>query len=110
MPTLFTKIINGEIPADIIWQNDHCVAFRDIEPVAPVHVLIVPRSEISGIAAVPEDGDHTHLLNAARSVAEMLELKDGYRLVINQGEGAGQSVPHLHVHLIAGRPLTWPPG
>ena len=110
MATLFTKIINREIPGDIIYEDDHVVAFRDIDPVAPVHVLIVPRQEIGGIASLPDDGDHFYLLNAARKVAEKEGLADGYRLVINQGETAGQSVPHLHVHLIGGRPLGWPPG
>lgn len=105
MPTLFTKIINREIPADIVYENEHVVAFRDIEPKAPVHVLIVPRQEISGIATLPESGDHLHLLNAAKTVAEQLGLTDGYRLVINQGEQAGQTVPHLHVHLLGGAPL-----
>ncbi len=110
MPTLFTKIINREIPADIVYEDEHCVAFRDIDPKAPVHILIVPRAEIPGVADVPETGDHQHLLNAARKVAEQEGLSAGYRLVINQGEEAGQSVPHLHVHLLGGRPLAWPPG
>lgn len=110
MPTLFTKIINREIPADIVYEDEHCVAFRDIDPKAPVHILIVPRAEIPGVADVPESGDHQHLLNAARKVAEQEGLSAGYRLVINQGEEAGQSVPHLHLHLLGGRPLAWPPG
>ena len=110
MATLFTRIIQGEIPAEIVYQDDHVVAFRDINPQAPVHVLLVPRQEIPGVAQVPEDGDHRHLLNAARIVAEQLGLKDGYRLVINQGESAGQTVDHLHMHLLGGRDFTWPPG
>jgi histidine triad (HIT) family protein len=110
MPTLFTKIINREIPADIVYEDDHVVAFRDIDPKAPTHVLIVTRAEIAGLAALPEAGDHQYVLNAAKKIAEMEGLTDGYRLVINQGEAAGQSVPHLHAHLIGGRPLSWPPG
>jgi histidine triad (HIT) family protein len=111
MPTLFTKIINREIPASIVYEDDHVVAFRDIDPKAPVHILIVPRTEIPGVAEVEETGDHMYLLNAARKIAEAEGLvEQGYRLVINQGEAAGQSVPHLHVHLIGGRPLSWPPG
>jgi histidine triad (HIT) family protein len=111
MPTLFTKIIQREIPADIVYEDDHVVAFRDIEPKAPVHILIVPRSEIAGIAHVPDEGDHIYLLNAARKIAEAEGLAEsGYRLVINQGEDAGQTVDHLHVHLIGGRKLAWPPG
>lgn len=110
MATLFTRIIQGEIPADIVYQDDHVVAFRDIQPQAPVHIVLVPRQEIPGLASLPEDGDHRHLLNAAKVVAEQLGLTNGYRLVINQGEDAGQSVPHLHAHLLGGRALAWPPG
>lgn len=110
MATLFTKIINREIPGDIVYEDEHTVAFRDIDPKAPVHVIIVPRQEIPGVADVPEEGDHLYLLNTARKVAEQLGLEKGYRLVINQGEDAQQSVPHLHVHLLGGRPLSWPPG
>jgi len=110
MATLFTKIINGEIPADIVFENEYVVAFRDIQPVAPVHILIVPRAEISGLAALPATGDHQHILNAARVIAEQEGLTQGYRLVINQGEAAGQTVPHLHAHLLGGRDLSWPPG
>lgn len=108
--TLFTKIINGEIPGDIVYQNEYVVAFRDITPVAPTHILIVPRSEISGLASLPDSGDHIHILNAAKVIAEQEGLSNGYRLVINQGEDAGQTVPHLHAHLIGGRKLAWPPG
>ena len=109
MPTLFSRIIAGEIPGEIVWQDEHVVALRDIEPKAPIHLLLVPRDEIPGVADVRETGDHTRLLNAARAVGEQLGLTS-YRLVINQGEDAGQSVPHLHMHLLAGRPLSWPPG
>ncbi|MEI7575869.1 MAG: histidine triad nucleotide-binding protein [Armatimonadota bacterium] len=110
MATLFTKIINGEIPANIVYQDDYVVAFRDITPVAPTHILIVPRAEIPGMATLPEEGDHLHILNAAKRIAEQEGLTAGYRLVINQGEDAGQTVPHLHAHLIGGRKLSWPPG
>jgi histidine triad (HIT) family protein len=110
MASLFTKIIQREIPADIVYEDDHVVAFRDIAPVAPVHILIVPRQEVTGVAALPKEGDHQHLLYAARKIAEAEGLGDGYRLVINQGEAAGQTVPHLHVHLLGGRDLAWPPG
>lgn len=110
MATLFTKIINREIPGDIVYEDDHVVAFRDIEPQAPVHIIIVPRTEIPGLAAVEQDGDHKHLLNAAKTIAESEGLAKGYRLVINQGEDGGQSVDHLHVHLLGGRKLNWPPG
>jgi histidine triad (HIT) family protein len=110
MPSLFTKIINREIPADIVYEDEHVVAFRDIEPKAPVHIVIVPREEVTGVATLPESGDHMYLLNAAKRIAEKEGLKGGYRLVINQGPDAGQSVEHLHVHLLGGRPMDWPPG
>ena len=110
MATLFTRIIGREIPADIVYEDDHVVAFRDIDPQAPVHILIVPRAEISGVAEVPATGDHLYLLNAARVIAEAEGLTNGYRLVINQGEDGGQAVNHLHVHLLGGRKLNWPPG
>lgn len=110
MASLFTKIIQREIPADIVYEDDHVVAFRDIQPVAPVHVLIVPRQELDGVASLEGDGDHRHLLEAARKIAEAEGLHNGYRLVINQGEAAGQTVPHLHIHLLGGREFAWPPG
>lgn len=110
MPSLFTKIINREIPADIVYEDEHVVAFRDIEPKAPVHIVIVPRQEVTGLATLPESGDHLYILNAAKNIAEKEGLKDGYRLVINQGVDAGQSVEHLHAHLLGGRPMDWPPG
>jgi len=109
MATLFTKIINREIPGDIVYEDDHVVAFRDIVPVAPVHIIIVTRAETPGAAFVPDEGDHMHLINAARKIAEQEGLAS-YRLVINQGEDAGQSVDHLHMHLLGGRKLSWPPG
>lgn len=109
MPTLFTKIIRGDIPGDIVYQDRYCVAIKDIAPQAPVHLLIIPRTEISGVSAVEKTGDHQYLLNAARNIAEEMGI-EGYRLVINQGEAAGQTVPHLHMHLLAGRDLSWPPG
>lgn len=108
--TLFTRIINREIPANIVYEDEHIVAFRDIDPQAPTHIVITTRSEIPGLAAVPEAGDHQYILNAARRIAEQEGLTDGYRLVINQGESAGQSVPHIHAHLLGGRSLSWPPG
>ena len=110
MATLFTKILNREIPADIVFENDHVFAFRDIAPQAPVHIVIVTKSEISGLSALPESGDHLAILNAVKVIAENEGLGSGYRMVINQGEDGGQSVPHLHAHLLGGRKLSWPPG
>jgi histidine triad (HIT) family protein len=110
MPTLFAKIIKREIPAEIVYEDEHVVAFKDINPQAPVHVLIVPRSIIRGIDELPEEGDHMYILNAAKKIAQEFGLTKGYRLVINQGEDAGQVIDHLHAHLIGGRTLHWPPG
>jgi histidine triad (HIT) family protein len=110
MPSLFTRIITREIPADIVYEDEHCVAFRDINPQAPVHILIVPKQEIAGVSSVPEMGDHQHLFNAARKIGEMVRSEGGYRLVINQGLDAGQTVDHLHMHFLAGRKFGWPPG
>ncbi|MEZ6195300.1 MAG: histidine triad nucleotide-binding protein [Planctomycetota bacterium] len=110
--TLFQKILDGEIPGDLLHEDDHCGAFRDINPQAPVHVLIVPRRPIPAIEDMTEDDERLvgHLFLVATRVARALGLDNGYRLVINDGEDGQQTVPHLHVHLIGGRPLTWPPG
>lgn len=111
MATLFTKIINGDIPGEIVYHDAHVVAFKDIHPIAPVHILIVTRAEIKGLATLPNDGDHKYILNAAKKIAHEFGIdQSGYRLVFNQGEDAGQTVPHLHAHLIGGRKLDWPPG
>ncbi|RYG29664.1 histidine triad nucleotide-binding protein [bacterium] len=110
MATLFTRIIEREIPAAIVYEDERVVAFRDIDPQAPVHIVITTRTEIEGLAALPDEGDHLGILNAARKIAESEGLTNGYRLVINQGEDGGQSVPHLHAHLLGGRKLDWPPG
>ncbi len=109
--TLFQQIADGEVPADVVYQDDRAVAFRDINPVAPTHVLIVPRKPIPRADAVEEEDEALvgHLFTVARAVAEREGLSD-YRLVVNNGAGAGQTVFHLHVHLIAGRDLDWPPG
>jgi histidine triad (HIT) family protein len=109
--TLFQKIADGEIPADVVYQDDRAVAFRDINPQAPTHVLVVPRKPIPRADAVePEDEPVIgHLFTVARKVAEAEGLSD-YRLIVNNGEGAGQTVFHLHVHLLGGRDFQWPPG
>jgi histidine triad (HIT) family protein len=111
--TLFEKIAAREIPADIVYEDEHVFAFRDIKPAAPVHVLIVPRKVIARVGeAVPSDHQVLgHLLLKAAEVAAKLGLaKEGYRLVINNGPNAGESVPHLHCHILGGRYLSWPPG
>lgn len=111
--TLFEKIAAGEIPAKIIHQTPDFFAFHDIAPQAPVHVLIVPRHCIPRIAQAEENQATLlgKMLLATRHIAEKLGvLESGYRLIINNGPDAGESVPHLHIHLLAGRPLQWPPG
>jgi histidine triad (HIT) family protein len=112
METIFSKIINREIPADIVYEDDICLAFRDVNPQAPVHILVIPKKPISQLSnALDEDREILgHLLLSANRVAESEGYKDAYRLVINNGEAAGQTVFHLHVHILAGRGFTWPPG
>lgn len=113
MPTLFEKICAGEIPADIIHQDEHCVCFRDISPQAPTHLLLVPRQPIPRIEkAQPSDQALLgHLLLTAGEIARAQGLADdGFRIVMNNGPQAGETVPHLHIHILAGRPLLWPPG
>jgi len=110
--TIFKRIIDREIPADIVYEDDQCLAFRDVAPQAPTHVLVIPKREIASLAdAASTDAELLgHLLDVVRRVAVQLELADGYRVVINSGPDAGQSVDHLHIHLLAGRRLSWPPG
>ncbi len=113
MATLFTKIISGEIKGEIVFQDEHCAVLRDINAQAPTHLLVVPKKEIESIgAAKPEDKEILgHLLLTAAQVARKQGIaQSGYRLVINIGEHAGMSVPHLHVHLLGGRSFSWPPG
>jgi len=109
---IFQKIIDRKIPANIVYEDDRCLAFRDTNPQAPVHVLIIPRKVIRTHADITDaDRDllgHLHLV-AAR-LAGQLGIADGYRLVLNCKEAAGQTVPHLHLHLLGGRPMGWPPG
>ena len=111
--TLFEKIRDREIPADIVHEDDHCLAFRDISPQAPVHILVVPKKPVPRIAAADND-DATllgNLLIAAAAVARQQGIADsGFRLVINNGRDGGETVPHLHIHLLGGRTLDWPPG
>ena len=111
--TLFEKIVARQIPARIAYEDDMVLAFHDIQPQAPVHVLIVPKKAIPRIAQA-EPADHAllgHLLLKAAHVASLVGLdQNGYRLVINNGRDGGESVPHLHCHILGGRPMTWPPG
>ena len=112
MPTLFEKIIARDIPADIVHEDDRCIAFRDVSPQAPVHVLVVPRRPIASLADL-SDADAPlvgHLLVVAARVAEAEGLTGGYRTVFNVGDDGGQTVTHLHLHVLGGRRLAWPPG
>ncbi|MHB8644677.1 MAG: histidine triad nucleotide-binding protein [Thermomicrobiales bacterium] len=107
-PTLFSRIIAGEIPADVVYRDEQCIAIRDIQPQAPVHLLIVPIEPVPSIANVEPSHERLigHLLVVAARLGEEFGVADsGYRLIINHGDDAGQTVPHLHIHLIGGRPL-----
>lgn len=110
--TIFQRIIDREIPAQIEHEDEHCIVLHDIQPQAPVHLLIVPKKPIPRVA-LATDADQAvlgHLLLVAGTVAGKLQLADGFRLVVNNGLHACESVPHLHVHLLARRQMTWPPG
>ena len=110
--TLFSKIIRREIPADIVYEDDRCLAFRDITPQAPVHILVIPKKPIPSLADASQDDLAMlgHLLLTVSTIAASEGLTNGYRTVINTGIDGGQTVYHLHVHLLGGRSLSWPPG
>ncbi len=110
--TIFGKIARGEADAKIVYEDDQCLAFRDMFPAAPMHILVIPRKPIPRLCDA-EEADAAllgHMMLVANKVAEQEGLGDKFRLVINNGEGAGQSVFHLHMHIIGGRDLSWPPG
>jgi len=110
--TLFTKIIDREIPADIVYEDDLCLAFRDINPKAPMHILVIPKKVIPKLTDA-EAGDEPllgHLLTTAAQLAQDEGYGDAFRTVINNGEAVGQSVFHLHLHILGGRDFMWPPG
>ena len=110
--TIFSKIIRREIPADIVYEDDLALAFRDINPQAPVHILVIPKQPIVKLADA-ESEDHKlmgHLLLTVKRVAEQVGLTNGYRVVINNGNDGGQTVDHLHLHILGGRFMKWPPG
>ena len=112
MTTIFGKIIRREIPATIVYEDDQCLAFRDVNPQAPTHVLLIPKKEIARLSDATEEDRALlgHLMVAAGNIARDLGVENAFRLVVNNGAEAGQSVFHLHLHIIAGRKLTWPPG
>ena len=112
MTSIFSKVIRREIPADIVYEDELCLAFRDINPQAPTHVLLIPKKEIDSLSSA-DGADQAllgHLMLAAAKVARQLGAGDAFRLVVNNGAEAGQSVFHLHLHILAGRKLHWPPG
>ena len=110
--TIFAQIIDRQIPADIVYEDDECLAFRDVNPQAPVHILVIPKQPIARL--VEAGADHQTLLGrlllTANQVAREQGVGDAFRLVVNNGAEAGQSVFHLHLHILGGRPFTWPPG
>jgi histidine triad (HIT) family protein len=113
MDTLFDKIIRREIPADIVYENEHVLAFRDITPQAPVHVLVIPKKPVKNILEMTSE--HTESIGqvmlACGEIAKLLGVAEsGVRVVLNAGDDAGQTIPYLHAHVLGGRPLTWPPG
>ena len=110
--TIFSKIINREVEADIAYEDEQCLAFHDVNPQAPVHVLLIPKKPVESLDGF-DDSDATlagHLLLKGPQIAATLGLNDGYRTVINTGRDGGQTVFHLHLHIMGGRSLTWPPG
>lgn len=109
---IFCKIANGEIPSEKLYENEHVLAFADLSPKAPVHILVIPKRHIQSAAQLSEqDGPLLgQMFEAAAKVAEQQGLAQGYRLVINTGENGGQTVPHLHIHILGGRQMEWPPG
>jgi len=110
--TIFSKIIRREIPADIVYEDNLALAFKDINPQAPVHILVIPKQPLARLSEA-QSQDHAllgHLLLTAKRVAAEAGLENGYRIVINDGADGGQTVNHLHLHILGGRPLQWPPG
>jgi histidine triad (HIT) family protein len=111
--TIFSKIIRKEIPAEIVYEDDLCLAFRDVSPQAPTHVLLIPKKPIPKLADVASDDKELlgHMMLTLKDLAEQLGIADdGYRVVINSGQQGGQTVFHLHMHLLGGRAMQWPPG
>ena len=109
--TIFTKIINKEIPADIVYEDELCLAFKDINPQAPVHILLIPKQEIPSSQEIQKEDQNLmgHLMIKIPEIAKKVNLSS-YRLVVNTGESAGQTVSHIHIHILGGRKLSWPPG
>ena len=110
--TIFSKIIRREIPANIVYEDDLALAFKDINAQAPTHILVIPKQPIPRVSDATSDDQNLlgHLLLIVKKVAEQAELENGYRVVINNGNDGGQTVDHLHLHILGGRPMKWPPG
>ncbi len=110
--TIFKKIIDREIQADVVYEDELCLAFRDVNPKAPTHILVIPKQEIASVNDLSEQDEPLigHLWTVIRRLANELKLTGGYRVVVNNGADAGQTVDHLHFHLLGGRQLSWPPG
>tara|TARA_B100001093_G_C26576540_1_gene905279 strand:+ start:88 stop:429 length:342 start_codon:yes stop_codon:yes gene_type:complete len=110
--TIFQNIMNRKIPADFLYEDEHCIVIRDINAQAPTHCLIIPKKLISRIGDAAEEDQNLlgHLLLTAKKMAKKLKLEAGFRIIINNGKDGGETVPHLHVHLLGGRSLIWPPG
>nr|XP_056705086.1 adenosine 5'-monophosphoramidase HINT2 [Euleptes europaea] len=111
-PTVFARILDGSLPADVLYQDQQCMAFRDVAPQAPVHFLVIPRRPVTRLSCVAESDAQLlgHLLLVASQTAKAQGLSDGYRVVINDGKHGAQSVYHLHLHVLGGRQMGWPPG
>lgn len=110
--TIFKRIIDGEISAKLVHEDELCLAFHDVSPQAPTHILVIPKQEITGVDKLNADTAKLmgHLWTVIPKIAEQAGLRDGYRVVVNNGPDGGQSVNHLHFHILGGRPMNWPPG
>lgn len=110
---LFCKIVSGEIPSTKVYEDEHCIAFNDIDPKAPTHILLIPKKHYAAIHEIPKDKGElfSHIMQAVQKIVTEKNLQtEGYRLVVNSGERAGQTVFHIHVHILSGRDMQWPPG
>jgi histidine triad (HIT) family protein len=111
MSCLFCKIINKEIPSSLVYEDDKVLAFNDISPKAPVHILVIPKQHVTSVSELEDISVVSDLFAAMKKIAKDKGIEEsGYRIVVNHGADAGQAVPHLHFHLLGGRPLSWPPG
>lgn len=110
--TIFSKIISREVPATIVYEDDLAIAFKDVNPQAPIHILVIPKKPIPQLDNCTEEDQPLlgHLLSCVPKIAKQADLSDGYRVVINNGNNGGQTVYHLHLHILGGRQMTWPPG